>query len=591
MADIPPVSDPQLAALLEQNKKRRTRAILIFVGVALVLAVGLGGSATYFSAQAKKKRNVAYSKVVKCLFGKPLDAGEAPMTRVRSAWRARILVDPKKDPNGPGTLEDQEAAKTQMWPSRCVAQMVAFTDTLKEVGEMKEGEKDLGFYSRELSKQTAGDNWKNVDTYQAAVESFVNEAQKGNFEFVDVPEVQAPDLIEAESLEKAFPKSSALEDTKIDPSAHVVYSDGATRFFVRAGNGKPARFCTTADGKEIACAVASWLPPEASGNPWVLPAEDGAQALLAFGRNGGIADGRSISTGVFRSSDGFVVIPADAYYVGGGFARADGSATLVLKDAKDPEGDKFKVARLPPNGTKVELDSVTLTDWNQHPSGVVVIGTYAAWVTNGNQLRARNLDQKGDQKNAPEITIATLPGPLNGSYSEPAFAACTTKKGFVLAARVRADGQERMLVVPATASGFGKPQVTDDGDLACGDDGARILTDEAMTTCTDDACNSAKLERKPGPSEILIDVDGTIVRASGKAGLLELEWVKGGKSIAKKVWDAQMKGTVLLGESKLGQIQLVGRKGYGLVLVDLGGTQHVARVDAAGNIAPVTLKL
>src|SRR6478736_4473521 len=98
MADIPPVSDPQLAALLDQNKKRRTRAILIFVGVALVLAVGLGGSATYFSAQAKKKRNVAYSKVVKCLFGKPLDAGEAPMTRVRSAWRARILAQPKKDP-------------------------------------------------------------------------------------------------------------------------------------------------------------------------------------------------------------------------------------------------------------------------------------------------------------------------------------------------------------------------------------------------------------------------------------------------------------------------------------------------------------
>jgi hypothetical protein len=586
MADIPPVSDPQLAALLEQNKKRRTRAILIFVSVAVVLAVGLGGSATYFSAQAKKKRNVAYSHVVKCLFGKPLDAGEAPMTRVRSAWRARILAEPRKDPNGPGTLEDQEASKTQMWPNRCVAQMVAFTDTLKEVGEMKEGEKDLGFYSRELSKQTAGDNWKNVDTYQAAVESFVSEAEKGKFEFVDVPDVQAPDLIEAQPLEGAFPKSSALEDTRID-HVHVVYSDGASRFFVRAGKGKPARFCTTTDGKELACAAASWLPPEASGNPWVLPAEDGAQPLLAFGRNGGVADGRSISTGVFRSTDGLTVIPADAYYVGGGFARADGSATIVLKDAKDPSGDKFKVARLPPNGSKVELDSVTLTDWNEHPSGLVIVGAYAVWVTNGNQLHARALDDK----NAQEITVATLPGRLSGSNNEPAFAACSTKKGFVIAARVIADGAERMLVVPTTASGFGKAQVTDEGDLACSDDGARILADDTMTTCTDDACNGAKLDRKPTAGEILIDVDGTIVRASEKSGLLQIEWVKGGKSIAKKVWDAQMKGTILLGESKLGQIQLIGRRGYGLVLVDLGTTQHIARVDAAGNITPVTLKL
>ncbi len=54
MADIPPVSDPQLAAIIEQNKARRQRAIFIFVAVAVVLGVGLGGSAMYFSAQAKK---------------------------------------------------------------------------------------------------------------------------------------------------------------------------------------------------------------------------------------------------------------------------------------------------------------------------------------------------------------------------------------------------------------------------------------------------------------------------------------------------------------------------------------------------------
>ena len=52
-----------------------------------------------------------------------------------------------------------------------------------------------------------------------------------------------------------------------------------------------------------------------------------------------------------------------------------------------------------------------------------------------------------------------------------------------------------------------------------------------------------------------------------------------------------MKGTILLGESKLGHIQLVGRRGYGLVLVGSRRTQHVARVDGAGNITPVAVKL
>jgi hypothetical protein len=157
--------------------------------------------------------------------------------------------------------------------------------------------------------------------------------------------------------------------------------------------------------------------------------------------------------------------------------------------------------------------------------------------------------------------------------------------------RVTADGAERMLVVPSNASGFGKTQVTDDGDVTCTDDAALIVTDDAITTCTEDACSSAKLEKKPSASEKLAEIDGTLVRASNKAGLLRIEWQKGGKTIASKVFDAQMKGTVLLGESKLGAIDLVARRGYGLVFVDMSNVQTVARVDGAGNITPVGLKL
>ncbi|HEY1957677.1 MAG TPA: hypothetical protein VGH28_18785 [Polyangiaceae bacterium] len=589
MPDLPPpssgFSDPQLAALLEQNKARNRRVVLIFVAVALVLGVGIGGSAFYSSVQAKKKRNVAYSKVVKCLFGKPLDAGEAPMTRVRSAWRASILAE-KNDPSL--DVNAQEAAKAKAWPNRCVPQLMAFTDTLKDIGEMKEGDKDLGFYSRDLSKQTAGDNWKNVDTYQAALQSWVDMAQKGNFEFVDVPDVQAPELLDAQSIDVLFPKSSALVDTKIDPHPRTIASAQAARFFVPAGKGKPSRLCSTADGKEIACLGLGWLPPEAAGIPWVLPADDGAPTLLAFGREGGVADGSSVSTGVFRSSDGVGLVGADAYYVVGGFAQTDGTSAVLMKALDDPRGDKFVLGRASPGAAKVDIEKVALTDWNERPSAVAMVGPWVLWVNSKQELIGR----AAFAKDATPTTIATLPGPLPAGWNNggrPAIVGCETKSGWMIGVRVRADSLDRMLIVPATEAAFGKTQVTDDGSLACSEDAAIVLGDDALTTCNDAGCKATKIEGTDR-HEVRAPVDGSLVRVSSPSGLLRVEWEKDGKSIATKIYDAQVKGGVLLSESKLEDATLVPRRGYALLFVEMGGTQHVARVDSQGGITSVSFK-
>ncbi len=590
MADIPPVSDPQIAALIEQNKKRRTRAVLIFVVVGLILAVGLGGSAVYSSIQSKKKRNVAYSRVVKCLFGKPLESGEAPMTRIRSAWRARILATKGEHE---GDSETQEAKATAEWPNRCVADMIAFTDTLKDIGEMKEGDKDLGFYSRELSKQTAGSNWKNVDTYQAAVESFVSEAEKGSFQFVDLPEVKAPELAEALSIDAAFPKTSAIEDGHLDPEAHVMLVSTAAHFFVPAGKGKPARLCTSSDGKELVCTPVTWLPPEASGIPWLLSSDDGAAPLMAFGRNSGIADGSSPSTGVFSSNDGAKLVPADAFYVAGGYRSIDGSSALLLKEAQEPQGERFKIARIAKGTSKLELAPVTLTDWNEQPTSIAMIGPYILWATSNDQLKGVIVG------NTTAVTITTLPGPLSHREKSP-FAACRTKSNTFVGVRTHADGLGRMVVFsvgdwpvpqnenqPAT---FGKPQVVDEGVLSCTDDAAVVLAEDAMATCTDAGCNTSPLER-PLSNERAIALGGVVVRASKPSGLLRIEWQKDGKTTSTKVYDAQMKGTVLLGEAKLGRLELVGRREYGLLFIEIGGTEHVARIDASGAITPVAVRL
>ena len=145
------------------------------------------------------------------------------------------------------------------------------------------------------------------------------------------------------------------------------------------------------------------------------------------------------------------------------------------------------------------------------------------------------------------------------------------------------------IVVPATDSGSGKAQTTDDGSLTCTDDAAVIVGDDTLTTCNESGCKGSKIA-PAGSKESLTAIDGVVVRVSAPSGLLVVQWENDGKSIAKKVYDAQMKGPLLLGESKLGSAALVSRRGYGLLVVDLGGTQHVARIDAAGGIAATSFK-
>ncbi len=592
MADLVPpsgFSDPQIAAILEQAKKKRQRAILIFVAVALVLGVGLGGSAFYSSQQSKKKRNVAYSRVVKCLFGKPL-AGEAPMTRVRQAWRARILASANKDKDAPQTVEDQEAAKTKMWPNRCVAEMLAFTDTLKDIGEMKEGEKDLGFYSRDLSKQTAGDNWKNVDVYQASVEAFVNEADKGKFDFVDVPDVQAPELLEADSIDKIFPKSSTLEGVTLPYDNTGSVAGVWVRFFVRQQRGKPARLCTSTDGNTIACTepAKGGLPTEASGSAWLLGSEDNAPALLTFGLEGSVASGSSVASGVFRSGDGLRLVKSGVYFVVGGYARADGSAILLLKFAAKPEGDHFQIGRLAAGATELVTNDIVLTDWNGQASYVALIGNRVVWVDSANALKGKTIDATSESATQ---NIATLPGLVESRWRRSALqpiVGCQTKSaGLAIAVPALADGVSKSIVVLASDAGFGKADVVEAGELSCGDDAAYVLGDASLATCKADGCKAESFAETDGTPAA---VDGAVIRAQSISGLMRITVSRSGKIVSTKVYDAQMKGTVLLGESKLGKVAVLPRRGYGLIAANVGDAEHFARVDATGAVTPVTMK-
>jgi len=298
--DLPPQSAPdaELVSLLAQQKKKRTRLIVLFGGIGLVVVAVIGVSSVVFGRQARKKGDLAYSRATKCLVGKPLASGEDPMLVYRAAWRGRILdtSDDAGQPAKPGkkaaalrNLEASEEATTRMWPNRCVAELVALTDTLKEIGEMTEGKKDLGAASRALAKATAGNNWKDSDHYAPVLAEFLDEGRRAAFAFVDVPAVVAPTLIEAKSVDE-LRDPKALTDLTDLPSS---FASGELISFIASSSRGPARLCRGKESGAFHCtpASAAGLPPEASGVPAVLDVEDGAPPLLAFGRRRRVMDG------------------------------------------------------------------------------------------------------------------------------------------------------------------------------------------------------------------------------------------------------------------------------------------------------------
>lgn len=251
LMDQPPPSDAQLASLLEQQKKRRTRLIVLFGGIGVTVIAAIAASSIVFGRQARKKGDVAYSRATKCLMGKPMASDEDPMLRYRAAWRGRILFPGGdaggaaklgKGPNALRTMEASEEAKSRMWPNRCVGELVSLTDTLKEIGEMTEGKKDLGAASRALAKATAGDNWKNVGSYAPVLGEFLAEGRKAGFAFVDVADVLPPTFVEAKSPDELRDPKAIVDAIDVPTS----FSPGEVVLFVAASRRGPCMPCPRA---------------------------------------------------------------------------------------------------------------------------------------------------------------------------------------------------------------------------------------------------------------------------------------------------------------------------------------------------------
>ena len=583
--ELPPPSDAQLLSLLAQQKKKRTQLVLLFAGIGITVATAIGVSSVVFGRQARKKGDVAFSRATKCLVGTPLASGEDPMLRYRAAWRGRILDDnapgaeagkpaskPSRKGSALGTVEASEEAKVKMWPNRCVAELIALTDTLKDIGEMTEGKKDLGAASRALAKATAGDNWKNLESYAPALGDFIDEGRKAKFAFVDVADVAPPQLVEAKTLDDVRdPK--ALADAFELPTTFV---SGELLSFVPGSSRGAARLCRGTELGPIKCtpAAAGGLPPEASGVPSVLDHDDGAPPLLVFGRARRFLEGEGLSAGVFRGGDGFHLVFSNSFYVGGGWSSKDGPQTLLLKDGKKPSGATFKVMTL--DGDKLRTDEAELTDWNGDARSLAVIKSRVYWVTADSEVRVRG--EGTPKKGQP---LFKLPGAVDWMHG------CTVGTSHVLVIRAMAAGGLARTIV--SFDDQTEPAVVGGGDVTCGADAVHVVSGDTIAVCKATGCQPEAETETFGFTRGRVG-DSAFLVGDLADGVLVVRVFKGDKQLTETIFDGRIASGKVLAESGIRGVRPIATRHGAILAVNTAGTTSFLGVTEAGAITRLSIE-
>jgi hypothetical protein len=460
-----------------------------------------------------------------------------------------------------------------MWPNRCVAELIALTDTLKDIGEMTEGKKDLGAASRALAKATAGDNWKNVESYEPVLGDFLDEGRKAKFAFVDVADVAPPVLVEAKTLDD-LRDPKGIADTFDLPTAFV---PGELLTFVPASSRGAARLCRGTEGGPIKCtpASASGLPPEASGVPTVLDHADGAPPLLAFGRTRRFLDGEPMSSGVFRGGDGFRLVPSDTFYVGAGWSSKDGPQTLLLKEGKKPNGPAFKLMTL--DGGKLRTEDAELTDWNGDARSVAVIKSRVYWVTGDSEVRVR-----GDGTPKKGQPLFKLPGAVDWMHG------CTVGASHVLVIRATAAGGLARTIV--SFDDQTEPAVVGGGDVSCGGDAVHVVSGgDTIAVCKASGCQPETVSDSFGVTRARVG-DSAFLVGDLADGVLVLRVFKGDKQLSETVYDGRIAGGKVAADNGIRGIRATSTKHGAVLAVGASGTTSFLGVTEAGAITRLAIE-
>lgn len=584
------------------RKKRRARMLIGSVVLLAVLGGGGAGLVHYQDAAQKKAISTAWTSFSRCLTGGDLEPNERPSQRFRNLQLTAM------------TLNDAErtlSGSDKPWPISCATLGHAVSETMRGSGMSEAGKKDLASTSEALAKALNEGNSFTADLGDALDDAF-EQAKTAKIELTSgapAPKAPAPQhplsatfLATVEPLSRAsFVLKGAFTD------AHPA---GAMRMLVEEKGVEKAPFLCTFDAgtPTVRCKTLPKSIAEGHGLRLLGTADDDSAPLVFAGERG--------TSGIFRADTGEKI---DAMYSYGGYARADGTSAVLGYNGKSPD---LLITRRTPAGivprVKIEVD---FDLGNLYYSSQLL---WNAMLLRGmtkqdeRKLFAATLDMRGEPfKDLGAVGFLPEPGLIDASPDEPPhIAGCRSKEAMVVRVKGYRNDFMSFLINGKWTSPI-TPEMTG-GILSCHGTEAVITRLEPAaesaawkTSVTQCHCNSAgcrgdvasmekwlKGHYELGPREghvDAVDLDGKllVVWAAGERGGVRMRLAKADqidRAEDQVLFDDMVKDGMVGKLSTLFDLRLFSRDGFAILLMNTVAGVHALRIDAAGKVAPVTVK-
>jgi hypothetical protein len=603
MSDAPESRSPSTEASF---RPKRGRVLAALGGGALLLAAAGGVLSWRADVDAREREAVAWGNLTRCLIGvEALPEGGKPSLRARKI-QLRAVAEP---------YENRPASEGEAWPTRCAPPALALQEVFKDTGRLGRDGEALAKGAEALGKKLKENNKPSIDVFEA-LDRLWAEAKTIGLTPRAAGDVKAPPApVEALTLDalEAVPPL-AKKAFALDTIFAERVPAGVLRLLATSKDLPDAPLlCTFAEGGQSARCEKPPAPVLAASKDLRLlgSTEDAARPLFFADKRG---DG-----GIFRGDTGEKLL---ALFSVGGFARADGFAAALGWDQKD-EKKPFVLARgragaapredrFLPEGVRYVLNDVALL-WD-----------HIVWQRYDSKTGARHLMAKKLGEGDDPIKDATDVGKLwdfarvsNYEKAEDTLRGCKTKEA--LAVLVHGTARDSVAfqvgdrwVSPLQLEGTG-------GELTCrGTEATTIRVDtlrgDALwkeqireDRCTPAGCQPRQVgvadllhglrELAPGDQRSLAaaDLDGKllVVWIAGAAGgvrmkLAPIEQIAAAPDVV--VLDDMTRGGEVQRARQLNDLRLFVRPGYAVLLLGSSVGVHALRIDAGGQVSPISVK-
>ncbi len=542
----------------EAARKRRVLVPLLVGGVILAVALVMAVAGLSYSRDHDRARNRAYSGVAYCFLGGEPSANEKPSMRVRAMQRGLLAARASAKEGADEGAND--------WPLRCHKPVADLLAALKEYGEIKEGNHDLGYWARTLQEKQP----LNRAEYGQVLDSFFEEAQKNSFKYEAPTDAQAPPQpLEAWTAGDLTKKSLLTPATGFARFSTDEVPGGILRLMWSEEIG--ARFCTTTDGAEVTC---TRMQPRGAlrslrNASIYATADDDGPTMLAEPSDAYLEDGTKLS-----GKEGFR----------GGYVRKDKVAYEVLREG-DNKTDALRLRRYPASGAPTEAKVVL--EKRSH------FEIFRDWLVF--QDEEQNLAAKQVLLDGKEPALGPLVKIGRALSTNTSLKACQMKDGLAV---VESEGASQQIAF-LRGSTWSPPVRADNVDAGffCGDDHVILFGSKILARCEPGAASCkaeehVSLSWRDSQRASFAVVDGrtlTWARVHGGQDLPRLEVRSGDKLVGEALFDPFIKAGQLVEQSQIHELRLFSRRSFALVLVASADGIHALRIGKDGKLVPLVV--